>query len=66
MERKQMKDFMNVCDTGQPFAPSLPRINQCLADVLEPRPTMLHGLRQRFHIQELTGKGGRMRNEMCG
>ena len=56
-----MKDFMNVCRTPSALCGwSL----IAASDVLEPGPTMLHRLRDGFHIEELAWKGGGLCDEV--
>jgi hypothetical protein len=54
MERKQMKDFMNVCADADGAKCNLAGL-MIFADVFESGPAMLQRLRDGFHIQEFTG-----------
>jgi len=76
MERKQMKDFMNVCITirsdpnqnqyrGAPcdHRAQLTRLFTSL-DVLQPRAALLHRLRHRLHFQVAAHQGGGLRHAL--
>lgn len=65
MERKQMKDFMNVRIACISLRSSFLTYTFC-ADVLEPSAKMFQRLRQRLHLEESAWQGGRLRDAMCG